>query len=301
MNKKQLASVAIAICLVGCMSSCGNTVSQDAYGLVGNTVVKSVVTANDGKVTDIKFDETFLPSSWARLNKTKLDADGVEIDTIKVTASATGLAEDIYLPSSIKVGGYQYVGTRNSDQDSIGEYVDYNLVDTTNGPTLEAEYSLYTYLGMYDASYIGAYAGWYFTCMTNKNVSILDKSGNDILVSNNAFSSTYLSNYAGSFIKGDEAYSGSDKNTWGTNLDYFSVFNGDVLYSTFKNDVRMVSDNGKWKITVYSKDVDPDDDPDGYKYQKTVEIPTTFSDFRSYYTIAGSSFAYIEFSSYGAY
>lgn len=290
MKKRFLGLCLASVLLAGGLASCsGSSRSSSDYEVVNSMMIaiRADVTAFNGKVTSVSYDAVELPVLWAQLEK-----ENDSVATEKVTED--GVTH--YVASSIKVGDYVF---KLQDEEETGmlDGYRYYAVDPTISPTEDR--SLESYLGRASAN-----AQWYYECVKNGNIAVLDKSGK-------AVDSSLLTHT--DYFFGDENYNGvQDVATWKSNTEALSSFfvnTLQVIYPLGGTDETKKAvleknngdKNNPWKMHLeWAKTVNNE----YTEYKDLVDTVLTgvkftgMSVLRSHYTAANKAFGNVELASY---
>jgi hypothetical protein len=322
MERKLIGALAVSLLTLPLLCGCTNEVSAEAW-LYGNYgyMVESQLSVKGGLVTSISFNAVATPSIWGVLDMDALAADKITVDTVSIDDGS----ETVYYPKYITIGGYLYKG--QAPDSSSAEYIDYFAVKGVGDASIKAPSksdSLYVYMTTSDVNNnVGSKAGWYYNAIKNGQYEALtgvsetyDKplqsdstpaSDASITKRTNgtALDHKYLG-IEGSMFKKDEAYTGSDAQTWKASSDALAAYIlGKPVYSVSgqKNKATFAGTKGNWTITV----CDTPEANGGSSAVPSVNaealtgVSFSKSDLTNYYTVAGLAYGSVEYSSYGAY
>jgi len=140
-----------------------------AYGLVNKQYVgMAKVKIKDNKVTDVNYDEAFLPHTWANIKYTMEEGTEMPTDILKYTKEET----DSFYAKYISIDGQVFTGEIR-ESDLVLDNVTYvaQVVKYSN----EKIPDLFAYLYNSDTN-----CEWYFNAVKNGKVFICDKDGNKL-------------------------------------------------------------------------------------------------------------------------
>lgn len=293
MKKRFLGLCLASVLLAGGLASCSGTSQTGTdYEVVNSMMiaVKAEVTALNGKAVSVRYDACELPVLWAQL---KTESESVA--TVKVTEDGV----EHYVASSIKVGDYAFTIQDDNESGTLNGYR-YYAVDQATAPSQDR--SLESYLGRDSAN-----GQWYFECVKNGNIAVLDKDGN-------AVDSSLLTH--SDYFFGDEGYDGvQDVAAWKSNTAALASFFVDTLQVIYpltgsdetKKAVLEKNGNDKenpWKMHLeWAKTVNEE----YTEYTDLVDTVltgvkfTSASILRTHYTAANKAFAKVELDSYSKF
>lgn len=309
--KKHLGISLVLVALTGALASCGgNTVTNDAYleSNYDNWIYKASVTARSGILTDVTYDAVQKVSGWARVDKEKADADGVNIPVIEIhnDENGDGVNETIYIASKISLLAqnnagedvwYTYNGTENESYYSSHEYVDYTS-ELTTAPS--GENTLHSYLNL--ATTYPARGQWYFNLIMNGNYHVLDNGGKNV-------DSKYLITVDGALEKNSDSYTGSDKESWASNKatmkDWFITkwnkvypMTGEGRKARFRNKNGVNSVHLEWDEIVVTQDGGTTKQTQSTEDVEAPGISWATTTFQDIYKVTWAGYSAGELSSY---
>ncbi len=279
MFKKKLYFLPILLLTVFCLFGCnkpsggGNdnppiiekTGTGSAYGIVHNGYIgMATVTVKGDKVTDVKYDEAFLPHTWANIDVQ--------------TEEGTDLPEDVLMHSKNDINKYYAKYISIDGQLFTGTLRENDLViDTNTYANQTIKYSsdkipdLFAYLYNNDKN-----CEWYFNAVKSGKVFISDKDGKKL--------ETYQSLNTNGWLKSEGKYWQSSESSplgWKGNID--------AMVKYLKDKVLTKLDNSKFVQDTIGVE------QDGYNYKywtiDGVKTQVTMTDAYNYYKLAYEAYA----------
>ena len=163
----------LSFCLIGCNNTDDDVTPPTtkegegvAYGLVNKQYVgMAKVKIKDDKVTDVTYDEAFLPHTWAKIEYKMEEGSEMSEDVLKHTKDET----DTFYAKYIYIDGQVFTGEiRESDLTLDNVTYVAQVVKYSN----EKIPDLFAYLYNSDTN-----CEWYFNAVKNGKVFICDKDG----------------------------------------------------------------------------------------------------------------------------
>jgi len=179
-EKNKLLLISVISLLSLDMTGCANQVfATSAYSYersvthTGDYVIKNDIKVQNGKITSCSIDETYLPSTWARVSEA--DKDKTEVIAVDGAYDYDGTIKTIYFAKYIKVGDLYWIGNARDSEDvsyNRGEYVTYTYQKVQDS---ESDYTdINRYLNTADSGVykLGSRYAWYYDCVQKGNIKI---------------------------------------------------------------------------------------------------------------------------------